>query len=127
MTKRTVTKIIPFDEDIIFTTDDIIISDRLSSELAHNFITITSLDGSKEPIIPTDGTYDSFVEAAPRAGFQQIQNNGTIDAKLTGGTAMPLGESVSADYASNTNRIRINANGILGALFYEVTILQNLT
>lgn len=100
----------------------------IDPNLVHNFVDITSLDGlGGDPVTPSSGDFNIFVETVPNGGFHALSDNGTISAALTGGSSIVDGTPIRASFAANPNRIKIVPVAVVGAVAYRVSVTQNLT
>lgn len=98
----------------------------IEQNLAHSFVDVLSLGADGQPVIPTAGTYKIYVKTMQQGGFKAVQG-GDLDAKLTGGDALPDGLQEGVSFAANALEIKIVPSGVQGVTSYRVQICQNLT
>ena len=128
MTVKRATKEALIGSSIIFTTTDAEFIERVHPNTAHNFVDVVSLDGlGGNPVIPTAGDYLITVKTNDRGGFKAIQDNGTLSAALTGGSALADGVAEGASFDQSPLEIKVTPIGVDVAAAFAVYITQNLT
>lgn len=98
---------------------------RPDPAFAHNFVVITTLDASGDPVVPTAGTYTVYVETAPDGGFESL-SDGAINATDTGGRTGAVGSVASASFDGNPWSIRIVADSVDAGTQFRAHVVQNL-
>jgi len=99
---------------------------NITPGLPYNFIFIVSLDGiGGAPVVPTTGTYKTYVRLVRDGGYHSLTDNGTINATDTGGSLLADGAEKRASFSGNPYAIKVVPTGVDVAAAYRVTVLQN--
>ena len=97
----------------------------IDAKLIANFVEIVSLDGEDgSPVVPGAGDYTINVQQVRDGNFRGISDGGTVDATLTGGSAMADGTGVSSSFQGAPQAIKITPNGVTTATWARVTVDQ---
>lgn len=119
-----------FKEALIGETITFVNSDKeaefesISPSFAYNLIDIISLDGlGGNPLTPSQGQYDIYVQTDEEAGFKLVADNGSIDATTTGGSMLADGIQEGAVFVGVPISIKVIPKGV-NAPAYRVLIKQ---
>jgi len=98
--------------------------ESISPSFAYNLIDIVSLDAIEgNPLTPTQVQYDIYVQTDIDAGFKIVSDNGSINAKTTGGSSLADGIQEGAVFIGVPLAIKIIPKNV-NAPAYRVFIKQ---
>jgi hypothetical protein len=126
MSKHAISTFELADGQLIFSVDEKINQERrIYPNHPHNMIDIVSKDADGNDVIPSAGWYKVYASISKDGAYFGIEDGGIIEASKTGGSMMVDGEAMGASFAGNATRIKVVADGIVGAVSAKVTVNQN--